>query len=345
MTAHEIYNRCNDLALEMFAENYEALRSGGAARRPQDPAAAEYRMVGSLNFGRDKFIDPGNSSDAEVARHVRAFDFPPMQRALTSCDIPPRELRLYPTLEGNALEIARYLGLDLQAVMAKFNEADRSFPGFVKWIHRTEAEWDSLNVDQNDPESVADFYRKTDNYIYELMESWATIDKNLMVEKVLQILRNHGCRSVLSFGAGAGQDVIQYCYDGFKTTAADLPGKTFDFAQWRFQRRNVFPEILEIHGGTPLTKSYDAITCFEVLQHVVDPLATVGHLREHLNPGGLLFLTFRFQGNYRLALKHNEHFEATFPGEVCGRGFRLAQSVRLWGAKEKPKMLHVFLAT
>jgi methionyl-tRNA formyltransferase len=344
MTAHEIYNRCNDLALAMFVENYPALRDGKNERKPQDLETAEYRPVGSLNFGRDKFIDLSESTNEEIARHVRAFDFPPMQRALTAGEIPPRELRLYPTLENNAREIAEHLGVDQESVLGQFEKAGEDFSGFVKWIHHTEAEWDKLNINQNDPESVAAFYRETDNYIYELMESWATIDKNLMVEKVLRILKNQGCLTVLSFGAGAGQDIIQYCFNGFQTTAADLPGKTFDFAQWRFLRANVFPRILEIHGDSPLDENYDAITCFEVLQHVVDPVATIRHLREHLNPAGLLFLTFRFQENYRLALKHNEIHETGFPETVCEQGFTLVHSVRLWGPKENPKILRVFLA-
>jgi SAM-dependent methyltransferase len=36
--------------------------------------------------------------------------------------------------------------------------------------------------------------------------------------------------------------------------------------------------------------AYDVITCFDVLEHVPDPVRTVKELRDALRPGGLLFL-------------------------------------------------------
>ncbi len=44
----------------------------------------------------------------------------------------------------------------------------------------------------------------------------------------------------------------------------------------------------------PLRRGYDAIACLEVLEHVINPLEVVGHLAEHLKPGGRLVLNFTY---------------------------------------------------
>lgn len=76
-------------------------------------------------------------------------------------------------------------------------------------------------------------------------------------------------------------------------TIVDVKCPALDFARWRFRD---FPNVEAREPGfgpdLPLTKTYDAITCFDVLEHVVNPSEIVRHLTEHLNPGGTLHLNF-----------------------------------------------------
>jgi SAM-dependent methyltransferase len=41
-----------------------------------------------------------------------------------------------------------------------------------------------------------------------------------------------------------------------------------------------------------LKKKYDIVTCFEVLEHVTEPLKIVKHIVDHLKIGGTLFIDF-----------------------------------------------------
>jgi len=82
-------------------------------------------------------------------------------------------------------------------------------------------------------------------------------------------------------------------FPGWRYTLVDLPTPTLDFARWRF-RGSPNVEIKEPGFGSdlPLDRAYDVITCLDVLEHVVNPLALVRHLTDHLKPGGSLLLNF-----------------------------------------------------
>jgi len=79
----------------------------------------------------------------------------------------------------------------------------------------------------------------------------------------------------------------------WRFTIVDVPAPALEFARWRF-RATPTVEALEPGFGRdlPLRRHYDAITCLEVLEHVINPLDVVRHLVEHLKPGGRIFLNF-----------------------------------------------------
>jgi 2-polyprenyl-3-methyl-5-hydroxy-6-metoxy-1,4-benzoquinol methylase len=107
-------------------------------------------------------------------------------------------------------------------------------------------------------------------------------------------------------GAGRAGDLCEYgCgvapvtawlhprFPAWRYTLVDLPSPMLEFARWRFRgAANV--EALEpgLGDDLPLTRSYDAIVCLEVLEHVINPLAVVRHLVARLKPGGALFVNF-----------------------------------------------------
>lgn len=343
MTAFEIYNKCNEDAFEMIRENFPLIKSGKNKKSKQDIKQIEYRFIDSLNYGKDKYIDLNGKSNEEISKHIRAFTFPPMQYPMTKVDGKYIALKIYPSLFNMAIEIAEYLNIDHSQIMDKYEYSKKKFPGFISWVHVTEQEWNSKNIDQYNKEETANFYKETPNYIFELMESWSTIHKNLMAEKVCIIMRNHGVERVLSYGTGIGQDVIYYCYNNFDVDTADLPGKTFDFAKWRFKKVNIKVNTIDIVDDYHLKDKYDAITCFEVLQHVVQPEETIKYFRKHLNENGLLIITTRFKNNYNLALINNVKYHDNFSDMVIEKGFMLVEKKHLWGSKEDGKYLFVFI--
>ena len=74
---------------------------------------------------------------------------------------------------------------------------------------------------------------------------------------------------------------------------ADVPGRTWDFAQWRAARFgarlwcNVLPSARPLEG-----RDVSLIICSEVLEHVPDPVATAQTLTRALARGGYLLVNF-----------------------------------------------------
>ena len=238
-------------------------------------------------------------------------------------------------------EIAEYKKVDFVTIIEAYKEVSEKFSGFVKWSNLSAKEWDEMKIDQNDITQVMEFYKKTPNYIFELMEYHSTEGKQRLSKTVIDICKKNDIKSILDFGAGICQDSITASKNGFNATAVDIPGKTFDYGKWRIKKQAPNTKTIDISNEIPLTEEYDAITCFEVLQHVVNPKKTLEHLREHLKSDGLLFLTTRFKNNYPLALKHNEYLENEFEDFVSKCNFQIKNKIHMWGEKEKTKNLYV----
>ena len=244
-------------------------------------------------------------------------------------------------LSESLREIAEYYGKDVQLVEAQYNNVAQKYPGYVKWSNLSANEWDKMNVDEKDIQSVMEFYKTTPNYIFELMEYHSTESKQKLSNTVIEISKRYNVHSILDFGAGICQDSILAAKNSFNSTAADIPGKTFDFGKWRIKKYQPHISTLDIIDDSPLTENYDAITCFEVLQHVVNPEKTLLHLKHHLTNDGRLFITTRFRNNYSLALKHNESLEDTFEELIEKCELNVNEKLHMWGEKEKSKFLYV----
>tara|TARA_B100001540_G_C15743826_1_gene613564 strand:+ start:144 stop:899 length:756 start_codon:yes stop_codon:yes gene_type:complete len=244
-------------------------------------------------------------------------------------------------LEENLREIAEYFGIEFNSILKDYNEVKAKYPGFVKWSNLSAEEWNGKKIDQRDMNEVMNFYRNTPNYIYELMEYHSTDSKQMLSKTVIELIKEHKFKTILDFGAGICQDSIVAGREGLEATAADIPGKTFDFGKWRIKKYNDSITTIDIHDETPLEESYDAITCFEVLQHVVNPEKTLLHMINHINSDGRLFITTRFRNNYSLALNHNEYLEDEFDKLIRKCGLEIEDKRYMWGENEKTKYLYI----
>ena len=238
-------------------------------------------------------------------------------------------------------EIAKYQNIEFKEILNKYNTISKKYPGYVKWSNLSASEWDMMNIKQDDVKSVMEFYKKTPNYIFELMEYHSTEAKQRLSNTIIDVCKENNFDKILDFGAGVCQDSINAARNNFDATAADIPGKTFDFGKWRIESKNVKVKTIDIMNEEPLVENYDAITCFEVLQHVVNPEKTLVHLRDHLKLGGILFITTRFKNNYSLALKHNECLENTFEEFIQKHDLIIKEKKHMWGEKERAKFLYL----
>jgi 2-polyprenyl-3-methyl-5-hydroxy-6-metoxy-1,4-benzoquinol methylase len=152
-------------------------------------------------------------------------------------------------------------------------------------------EWRRANP--KTPDAIMDFYRKTDLYVWELMQ-WHASPSRLPYWQTLATLADRyppaaNYHRVYDFGCGVGTDGLFLASHGYDVTLVDIDGPAFHFAKHRFARRGLQARFLT--SSSPLPEpdgSYDAIVCFDVFEHLPDPLTAARRLVRALRPGGLL---------------------------------------------------------
>lgn len=102
--------------------------------------------------------------------------------------------------------------------------------------------------------------------------------------------------SILDFGSGIGTHGIHFVERGHRVTFVDLPSPHFDYLRWRLQKVGADARLVERSAAAELeARSFDAILCFDVLEHVVDWRETTELLARLLKPGGKLFFVVSFR--------------------------------------------------
>lgn len=140
------------------------------------------------------------------------------------------------------------------------------------------------------------FYGATSAFIYELVV-W---NRNRLKRKLrrwvardLAAARGGKPLEILSVGDGLGFDCLYLASKGHRVTYFELPGLSERFARRLFEKRGAAIPMLTDPGALP-KDGYDAITCFDVLEHVPDPPAIVRNLAACLRPGGRLYVSAPF---------------------------------------------------
>lgn len=192
------------------------------------------------------------------------------------------------TAESAIAELAAYTGEPLDVVRAKLPNAGELL---------TE-EWRS--TERKSEVAVDAFYKETEHFIYDLTHfnyanmymGWRGSVYNLCQ----QVSDAMPAFEVLDYGGGIGTSLLELSdLPGVHLTYADLPGKTYDYANWRFQQRGLDVTSIALGGDDPLAgRVFDVIVCMEVIEHLVEPEQVVQYLIDHLKPGGLLILTVTF---------------------------------------------------
>ncbi len=158
-----------------------------------------------------------------------------------------------------------------------------------------EKDWEQLKINPADPADVLRFYKETDSYVYELMAANNIIQTLFTFSTMAERLQKLGVQNVLDYGGGAGTLSILLCRLGYDVTYADVTGKTFDFAKWRFQKRNLNIPMVELAGNerTDLLSpaltdhTFDCILSTEVIEHVPHPLDLITSFAQKLPLGGI----------------------------------------------------------
>jgi SAM-dependent methyltransferase len=167
-----------------------------------------------------------------------------------------------------------------------------------KFIFKTVVElpvkeaWNKLNPNTKDEEDINKFYMITDAYIYELMAANYIVQTLYSYYVLAQKLKSKNITTILDYGAGAGTLSILFKELGYNVIYADLPGKTFNFAKWRFKQRGLDIKMIKIKDRNFIKDiKFDCILCTEVIEHVVNPLKYLKDFKNVLNKGEILIVS------------------------------------------------------
>lgn len=174
-------------------------------------------------------------------------------------------------------------------------------------------------------EEIKQFYAITPYYIFELSH-WHML-KHLRDFRHKVVNRAYG--DTLDYGGGMGIFCLDLAAKGLKVSYADVAGRTFEFARWLFEKRNLPIEMVDLSRGG-LAKDYDTIICIDVIEHVPQPKVLLKELASCVRAGGVLVIN-NIQVDKILGT-HPMHYKVDFAAEehLKSLGFRKGEFPWLW---------------
>ncbi len=138
------------------------------------------------------------------------------------------------------------------------------------------------------------FYSSTSAFLYELAVWSRNAAKLKMRRWTTRHLARHGKPlDILAVGDGLGFDCLHLARKGHRLTYFELPGLSEQFARKLFDRSGSPITVLTDPAAIP-RESFDAVICFDVLEHVPDPPSMVKSIASYLRPEGMLYVSAPF---------------------------------------------------
>lgn len=198
------------------------------------------------------------------------------------------------TFKGAVIELAEYTQLPEKDVLKR-----------IRSVYSQQVrEWEGIIGKKITQDKVEEFYSDTESYLYDLVQynyenpnyiQWAEDILNFCA----RLKKAKGDLKVLDFGGGIGSQLIALSVmKDAELSYADIPGKTFEYAKWRFNRRHLDVDMIDAGKEDFLgEKTYDVVIALDVVEHLVDPKAAVEYLTRHITPDGCLIIVTSFVDN------------------------------------------------
>lgn len=157
---------------------------------------------------------------------------------------------------------------------------------------------------RTDEAVIRDYYRKSDIWFVNTFESGyggllplAAGEVHPLSEWQRRLVENlpKGGK-ILDYGSGFLRDSYQLVMNGHYVDVAEVRGPVTEFLKMYRVAAGLESRfgIIEVDSDLPITNTYDSMLCFEVLEHLLDPVAMTKNLYDHLAPGGPLAYSVSF---------------------------------------------------
>ena len=170
-------------------------------------------------------------------------------------------------------------------------------------------------------EEIVAFYDQCEDYVFEHVHWHSTLTEGETLANVaiLEYARAAGVRRYLDLGGGVGANLILFARAGMEVADADVSGPMMAFAKWRLERRGLKGEFLDLKRDSLPLSRFDLLTAVDVLEHVTDPVKTLGAALSSLVPGGRALVAMGFGQDPERPM-HLVHTPRTFLSGVRGLG-------------------------
>ena len=310
---------------------------GAGLVRELQPAALDILLT--LGFGDGIWLQ--EFSDAAPGCELHVFEMIPQRlaRALRGADLSrlftSGRLHLFTGSQAiNAFASFFYSSFANRAMKRIFHETEKSgIISFQQHIMSTDSQQE-LTWYQGLMQQLAPHFQnlKRINAAYANIKTHAADLAEFLGEDpeklAPSILHRIGGR-ILDFGGGDGDMTLRLARRGLNIEYCDVPGRTMEFAQWRFKKHGFdIPCIVSDDPDTvKLNGLYDIIICMDVLEHLVGPMRYCEILYKHLRPSGVLFTrpSFTHDELHPMHLAENVKYHETFDATMERIGFQQRQ--------------------
>lgn len=152
-----------------------------------------------------------------------------------------------------------------------------------RWSVEARRRWYSKSRETQ--KSLEEFYRSfdEDNICFNLLKCAKGIFKPVFADVGTgDKLLDFGC------GSAAWSFVLAKDY-GAEVHLVDFKSRVYDFLRWRFERHGLCFNFSEPSAELPVD-FFDKVVCWEVLEHILEPVETLKRITRALKIGGHIYL-------------------------------------------------------
>lgn len=178
------------------------------------------------------------------------------------------------------IELSEYFGSSAAEIEAQLADATTRF---------TE-EWRDRVTNPADERAVTQFYNESRTELFDLARWHAEDPIHFRTLMCADSAVQRPGRAFLDYGSGIGSDALAFASVGFDVTLADISDPLLAFARWRCERRGFRVRTVDLKREPLPPRQFDAVICFDVLEHIHRPLRTLDGIRRAMKAGALLFV-------------------------------------------------------